>query len=71
MSAVIAPPAVETDWAVDLLNRSGARQWINKDGEWMISIPRHQSRERVVMAVEELERDAGRQACILWVKRRE
>lgn len=57
--------------ALDLLNRIGARQWRNTEGEWLISIPRQHARLRVTVAIETLEKECGRNACVLWVKRRE
>lgn len=69
MSEEILNPATES--AIDLLNRVGARQWRDKDDQWIISIPRQHARLRVALAVEDLEKDAGAKACVLWVQRRE
>lgn len=60
-----------TEQALDLLNRVGARQWRDKDDQWIISIPRQHARLRVVAAIEDLERSAEAKACVLWVQRRE
>ena len=62
---------VATEWAVELLNLVKARQWTGEDGIWYISIPRHEERPRVRAAIHEMERAAGKTACVLWVRRRE
>ena len=61
----------ETESAIDLLNRVGARQWRDKNNQWIISIPNQHARLRVAQAVEKIEKNVGAQACVLWVARRE
>ena len=55
--------------SVEILDRAGARQWKDKDGVWIISLPRKNDRQMVQWAIRDLAAAAGVEPCVLWVRR--
>lgn len=62
------PQATHQD-SIRILDDAGARQWIDKDGVWLIAIPRNNDKPRVQWALRDVEAAAGKNCCVLWVKR--
>lgn len=54
-----------------ILDDAAARQWRDEKGNWFISIPRNNDRPSVQWALREMAEAAGKNPCVLWVKRRE
>ena len=53
---------------IDILNRCGARSHHAADGTWLIIVDRRERRPSVEWAIDQLEKSAGKTACVLWIK---
>lgn len=67
MTAAAFPPQADCN---QVLDRAGARMWIDRKGRWLISLSfRHQKAQSVLNAIAELEAAAGATAIVIWHKR--
>jgi hypothetical protein len=65
-----APQAESYAVSNHVLDRAGARSWIDTQGRWLISLSfRHQKAQSVLNAIAELEASADKTAIVIWHKR--
>jgi hypothetical protein len=71
MTATQFAPQVESYGLTNqVLDRAGARSWIDEQGRWLISLSfRHQRAQSVLNAIAELEAAADKSAIVIWHKR--
>jgi hypothetical protein len=70
MTATQFAPQVEScAFSNQVLDRAGARSWIDPQGRWLISLSfRHQKAQSVLTAIAELEAAADKTAIVIWHK---
>jgi len=54
-----------------ILDAYGARQWRERDGTWVIAIPRRNDKPIVQLALKRLAEAADKLPQVLWVRRTE